>query len=106
MAGTAKTAVIRDRIRRVPSGFGWVDHRVVREHYVERCSHGALALYLFLVTVSDGDGVSWWSERSLSDRLGMDIDRLRQSRAELEAADLVAYEHPVWQVLELRRAES
>ena len=106
MAGTAKTAVIRDRIRRVPSGFGWVDHRVVREHYVERCSHGALALYLFLVTVSDGDGVSWWSERSLSDRLGMDIDRLRQARAELEAADLVAYEHPVWQVLELRRAES
>lgn len=106
MAGTAKTAVIRDRIRRVPSGFGWVDHRVVREHYVERCSHGALALYLFLVTVSDGDGVSWWSERSLSSRLGMDIDRLRQSRAELEAADLVAYEHPVWQVLELRRAES
>ena len=106
MAGEAKTAVIRDRIRRVPSGFGWVDHRVVREHYVERCSHGALVLYLFLVTVSDGDGVSWWSERSLSDRLGMDIDRLRQSRAELEAADLVAYEHPVWQVLELRRAES
>ena len=106
MAGIAKTAVIRDRIRRVPSGFGWVDHRVVREHYVERCSHGALALYLFLVTVSDGDGVSWWSERSLSGRLGMDIDRLRQARAELEAADLVAYEHPVWQVLELRRAES
>ena len=106
MAGAAKTAVIRDRIRRVPSGFGWVDHRVVREHYVERCSHGALALYLFLVTVSDGDGVSWWSERSLSGRLGMDIDRLRQTRSELEAADLVAYEHPVWQVLELRRAES
>ena len=73
---------------------------------MEHCSHGALALYLFLVTVSDGDGVSWWSERSLSGRLGMDIDRLRQARAELEAADLVAYEHPVWQVLELRRAES
>ncbi len=106
MAGAAKTAVNRDRIRKVPSGFGWVDHRVVREHYVERCSHGALALYLFLVVVSDGDGVSWWSERSLSGRLGMDIDRLRQTRSELEAADLVAYEHPVWQVLEIRRAEA
>lgn len=106
MAGIPKEAISRDRIRRVPPGFGWVDHRVVRDHYVERCSHAALALYLFLVTVSDGEGVSWWSERSLSKRLGMDIDRLRQVRAELEAADLVAYEHPVWQVLELRRAEA
>ncbi len=106
MAGVPKTAINRERIRRVPSGFGWVDHRLVREHYVERCSHGALALYLFLVTVSDGDGVSWWSERSLSARLGMEIDRLRQARAELEAADLVVHEHPVWQVLELGRAES
>ncbi len=106
MAGIPKEAISRDRIRRVPSGFGWVDHRVVRDHYVERCSHAALALYLFLVTVSDGEGVSWWSERSLSKRLGMDIDRLRQARGELEAADLVAYGHPVWQVLQLRRAEA
>lgn len=97
-----KAPVVRDRIRRIASGFGWVDHRLVREHYVERCSHGALALYLFLVVVADGEGVSWWSERSLSSRLGMDVDRIRRARAELEAADLVAYELPVWQVLQLR----
>ena len=99
---TAKAPFVRDRVRRITGGFGWVDHRLVREHYVERCSHGALALYLFLIAVADGKGVSWWSERSLSSRLGMDIDRLRQARAELEAADLVAYEPPVWQVLQLR----
>ena len=102
--GTAKTPFVRDRIRRIASGFGWVDHRLVRDHYVERCSHAALALYLFLVTVSDGEGVSWWSERSLASRLGMEGDRLRQARAELEAAGLVAYEPPVWQVLQLREA--
>jgi len=99
---TAKAPFVRDRIRRIAAGFGWVDHRVVREHYVEKCSHGALALYLFLVVVADGEGVSWWSERSLSARLGMEVDRLRQARAELEAADLVAYQPPVWQVLQLR----
>lgn len=99
---TVKAPFARDRIRRIAGGFGWVDHRVVRDHYVERCSHGALALYLFLVVVSDGEGVSWWSERSLSERLGMEIDRLRQARAELEAADLVAFQTPVWQVLQLR----
>jgi len=103
--GIAKGPFVRDRIRRISSGFGWVDHRLVREHYVERCSHGALALYLFLVTVADGEGVSWWSERSLSARLGMETDRLRQARAELEAADMIAFEAPVWQVLQLREAE-
>jgi len=100
--GIPKAPFVRDRIRQIAAGFGWVDHRLVREHYVERCSHGALALYLFLVVVSDGDGVSWWSERSLSGRLGMDINGVRQARAELEAADLVGYEAPVWQVLQLR----
>lgn len=97
-----KEPFVRDRIRRIAGGFGWVDHRLVREHYVEHCSHGALALYLFLVVVADGEGISWWSERSLARRLGMDIDRVRQARAELEAADLVAYEAAVWQVLQLR----
>jgi hypothetical protein len=97
-----KVPFVRDRIRHIPPGFGWVDHRLVREHYAERCSHGALALYLFLAVVADGEGVSWWSERSLSSRLGMDIDRLRQARAELEAADLVAFSGGVWQVLQFR----
>lgn len=101
MAAIVKEPVSRDRVRRVPRGFGWVDHRLVREHYVEKCSQGALALYLFLVTVSDAEGLSWWGERSLAARLGMDADRVRQARAELEAADMIAFEHPVWQVLDL-----
>jgi hypothetical protein len=106
MMDIPKSPIVRDRIRRIAPGFGWVDHRLVREHYVERCSHGALALYLFLVAVADGEGVSWWSERSLASRLGMEADRLRQARAELEAADLVAYATPVWQLLQLKERAS
>lgn len=102
MAAIVKEAVCRDRIRRIPRGFSWVDHRLVREHYIEKCSHGSLALYLFLVTVSDAEGLSWWSERSLAARLGTEAEKIRQARAELESADLVAYEHPVWQVLPLK----
>jgi hypothetical protein len=102
MAAIVKQAVCRDRIRQIPHGFGWVDHRLVREHDLEKCSPGALALYLFLVTVSDAEGLSWWSEHSLAERLHLDRPRLRQARAELEGAELVAYEHPVWQVLPLK----
>lgn len=102
MAQIAKLPVCPDRIRKVPQGFSWVDHRLVREHYIEKCSHRALALYLFVVTVSDAQGLSWWSERLLAARLGMDVDAVRQARAELEAADLIGFEHPVWQVLDLK----
>lgn len=102
MAQIVKEPVCRDRIRKIPRGFSWVDHRLVREHYVEKCSLASLALYLFLLSVSDCHGLSWWSERSLAARLGVEVDRLRQARAELEAADMVAFEHPVWQVLDLK----
>ena len=105
MAKIIKEPVCRERVRQIPRGFSWIDHRLVREHYVEKCSLAALALYLFVVTVSDAQGLSWWSERSLAARLGVDADRIRQARAELEAADLVAFERRVWQVLDLRGGE-
>jgi hypothetical protein len=38
-----------------------VDHRLVQEHYVGKRSAPALALYLFLVTVSHCRGLSWCS---------------------------------------------
>ncbi len=37
--------------RRLPEGFGWVDHRLVRENVIENFSAESLALYLFLITV-------------------------------------------------------
>lgn len=100
--GVMKMPVVPARVRRVPESFSWVDHRLVRENHINgQRSHAALALYLFLVTVADADGLSYWSENALLRRLGLDAPRLRSARAELEAASLVAYESPVWQVLEL-----
>ena len=45
----------------VPSQFIWLDHRLVRERHLERCSTEALALYLFLVTVADAKGLSYYT---------------------------------------------
>ena len=69
--------------------------------HIERCDAHAAALYLFLVTVADAQGLSYWSETAVARRLRLEVPRLRETRAELEAAGLVAYEPPVWQVLEL-----
>ena len=103
MGKMMKEPIDRERVRRINGGFGWVDHRLVQDRYVDECSHLGLALYLFLVTVSNADGVSYWGERAVSERLKVGMVELRAARLELEAADLLAYEKPVWQVLQLRR---
>ena len=96
-----KEIVDRVRLRRVPDGFGWVDHRFVREGHVRGRSGGALALYLFLVTVADGDGVSYYSDETLCGHLGFGPDELTRFRSELVKSGLVAWSRPFYQVLAL-----
>jgi hypothetical protein len=90
-----------DRLRRVPTGFNWVDHRLVRHHYIERCDCVALALYLFLVTVSDEEGLSYYSDQAICRRLRIDLAALATARDHLQQADLIAYQKPLYQVLSL-----
>jgi hypothetical protein len=90
-----------EALRRVPAQFSWIDQRLVREHYVERCDVHALALYLFLLTVADAQGLSYYADATLSRRLSMEESRVRQARSALIGAGLVAYEAPLYQVLSL-----
>src|ERR1700738_1147519 len=53
-----KRVICPERIRTIPAHFSWVDHRLVRERYIERCDACAAALYLFLVTVADAQGLT------------------------------------------------
>jgi hypothetical protein len=96
-----KRVLCPERLRRVPEQFSWIDHRLVRDRHIGRCSANALALYLFLVTVADGQGLSYYSDASLSERLPLDGSALIRARKELIAARLIAYEKPLYQVLAL-----
>ena len=96
-----KRPIYPRRIRRIPSQFSWVDHRLVRDRHIESCSHPALALYLFLVTVADQDGLSYYSDPTVMSRLGMDAQTLDSALQNLIKAGLVAYEDPIYQVLSL-----
>jgi hypothetical protein len=90
-----------DRLRQVPSQFNWVDHRLVRHHHIERCDCPALALYLFLVTVSDAQGLSYYSDKAVCRRLRISPDELAAARLQLIQNDLIAYQKPLYQVLSL-----
>jgi hypothetical protein len=90
-----------ERLRQVPSGFSWVDHRLVRQDYLSRCDCPALALYLFLVTVGDAEGLSYYSDPAIGRRLRLAPEALQSARARLQQADLIAYQRPLYQVLSL-----
>jgi hypothetical protein len=89
------------RLRQIPASFSWVDHRLVRHDYLPRADHGAWALYLFLVTVADAQGLSYYSDRSIGRYLKMDAVQLSAARQQLVQADLLAYQKPLYQVLAL-----
>jgi hypothetical protein len=93
--------IVPQRRRRVPPQFSWVDHRLVHDGHVQGRSAPALALYLFLVTVADADGLSWYSEEALCRQLSCNGPQLQSARAELQQAALIAYRKPLYQVLDL-----
>ena len=93
-----------ERLRKVPPQFSWIDHRLVQENYFLRCDHPAWALYLFLASVADAQGLSYYSDASLMGRLKMEGLVLSASREQLVRAGLIAYEKPLYQVLNLEPA--
>lgn len=98
---TIKRVLCPERIRQIPPQFSWVDHRLVREHYLDRCNPPAAALYLFLVTVADVQGLSYYSDAAVGRALSMAQAPLNQARDDLVQAGLIAYQRPLYQVLAL-----
>lgn len=90
------------QLRRVPRQFSWVDQGLM-QHF-ECCSVSAWGLYLFLVVVGDRQGLSYYSDASVGRALGVSCEALGHLRAELEAAGVLAYCRPLYQVLSLETA--
>lgn len=89
------------RLRHVPRQFSWIDQRLVRDRHIRGRSPDALALYLFLCTVADAQGASYYSDASTAKMLSFGSAQLRSARAELVAAGLIAWRAPFYQVLSL-----
>ncbi len=96
-----KLPLVPGRLRRIPPGFGWVDHRLLRDGHLRRCSPDALALYLVLLAVADQQGLSYYGDALLCSLLGWSRGRLEAARDNLRQADLLAWSPPLYQVLEL-----
>jgi hypothetical protein len=99
-----KQAVIKlllrpQRLRQVPEQFSWIDQALVQRHLIDRLDARAAALYLFLVTVADAQGLSYYGSASLMQRLHLSTEELGAARQQLIDLELVAFEAPLYQVL-------
>ena len=101
----SKVPIVAERIRKVPKHFSWIDHRLVRDRHIENCTHAAAALYLFLITVGDVKGLSYYGDKSILKHLGMNLSELQHARANLIRVGLIAWQKPLYQVLSLDRSQ-
>lgn len=96
-----KKILVPHRLRKVPEHFSWIDHRLVRDKHFARCSTTAWTLYLFLVAVGDVHGMSYYSDQALCRHLNFKLNPLTQARQQLIQEQFVAFERPLYQVLDL-----
>jgi hypothetical protein len=98
---TIKQVLCPERVRTVPQQFSWVDQALVQHHLIDRCDSRSATLYLFLITVADHQGLSYYGASTLAARLHLSEAELAAARTQLMALDLIAWQAPLYQVLAL-----
>jgi len=98
---TIKQLLRPERLRQVPEQFSWVDQALVQHHLIDRCETRSAALYLFLITVSDAQGLSYYGAATLARRLHLSEEQFAAARQQLIELELIAYRSPLYQVLAL-----
>ena len=99
------------RVRKIENSFAWIDHRLLRNGYLQVMTHLDQALYLFLVLVADRHGVSFYRKEKVCDILGLDFRQFEVARDRLIDLKLIAFEphsalspNGYYQVLPIDRA--
>ncbi|MEA3347143.1 MAG: hypothetical protein U9Q21_03530 [Candidatus Auribacterota bacterium] len=79
----------------------------MRKNYLKQCSTDALALYLFLITVGDYEGLSYYGDESIEKFLNFNTSSsINSCRKELLKNGLIAYLDGLYQVLDLAEEDN
>jgi hypothetical protein len=101
MAMQIKRVLDPERVRKIEGSFSWIDHRLITGGFLRDLSTIEILLYLFLVAVSDRNGLSFYHDDRIASVLKIDLGALGQAREGLVLRSLLAYEPPLYQVLSL-----
>lgn len=96
-----KTPLRPDRLRRICGSFAFIEHRFLRQGFLEALSHHELILYLFLVLAADHHGLSYYAYDRICASLNLSLEDYIQARDALIHRDLIAFDGRLYQVLSL-----
>jgi len=88
-------------VRKIEGSFSWIDHRFITGGFIRDLSAVEILLYFFLVSVSDRNGLSFYHDDKICSLIKIGLTSLGEAREGLISKFLLAYEHPIYQVLSL-----
>lgn len=89
------------RVRKPCGPYGWVDLRIATEGHLERLGSHAALVYLFLCTVGNRTGVSFWSHDRMARAVGLPRNAVQSLLEQLVTANLIVCSGRFTQVLPL-----
>lgn len=96
-----KTPLSPQRLRKITGSFAFIEHRFLRDGFLERLTHHELVLYLFLVLVADRSGLSYYSYDKICTLGRLSLEEYLVARDGLIKKDLIAFDGHLFQVLSL-----
>ncbi len=96
-----KTILCPDRVRKITGSFAFIEHRFLRDGFLQSLTHHQILLYLFLVLVGDRNGLSYYSYDKICTLLRITVDEYLLARNGLIEKDLIAFDGHLFQVLSL-----
>ena len=89
------------RIRRIDGGFSFIPHRFLTDGFLASLQQPELLLYVFLVLAADRHGLSYYSYDRICSFLQLSVDQYIVARDGLIKKELIAFDHTLFQVLDL-----
>jgi len=80
------------KIRKIQRSFAWIDHRLVRNSYLQVMTHSDIVLYLFLILVADKNGVSFYRKEKICEAVSLDYSQFEIAKDRLVNMKLIAFE--------------
>lgn len=96
-----KTPLAPQRVRKITGSFAFIEHRFLRDGFLETLTHHELMLYLFLILVADRKGLSYYSYDKICTLLRLSLNEYIAARDALIQKDLIAFDGYLYQVLSL-----
>ena len=96
-----KKIINPNRRRRINGGFSFIPHRFLTDGFLSSLTQREILLYLFLILVSDRNGLSFYSYDVICSYLELCVDEYVEARDGLIEKDLVAFDGTLFQVLDL-----